>query len=204
MRQRNIKNLDEKLDAHSEYLVEKISDIPERLEIEIGCGKGKFLTALAVNNPDTEFIGIEGQGNIILRALEKAKENKLSNIRYIHSYVDDLRDFFPENSADVIYLNFSDPWPKERHAKRRLTYRDRINTFIKVLKPGGRIEFRTDNRGLYEFTLEEAEHIDGKLTENIEDLDSKKPDRITTEYEDRFRGEGKNIMYVVIEKQTRE
>ena len=200
MRQRNIKDLDEKLNALSEYMIDKVNDVQSSLEIEIGCGKGKFLTALADKNRDKEFVGIEGQGNIILRALEKAKEKELTNIRYIHSYVDDLTEFFPENSADVIYLNFSDPWPKERHKKRRLTYRDRVNTFIKVLKPGGHIEFRTDNRGLYEFTLEEVKHIDGVLEESTEDLNSLKPERITTEYEDRFAEQGKNIMYAVIQK----
>ena len=197
MRQRNIKDLDSKLDALKEYLIEKPETIPEKLEVEIGCGKGKFITSLASDNPDTMFIGIEGQKSVLLRSLEKARDGQLENVRFISMFIDDMTDVFPDESIDRIYLNFSDPWPKARHYKRRLTYRERLKSFIRVLKPDGTIEIKTDNEDLFDFTLEEIEALGLNILHKDDDLTDA---GYTTEYEDKFLKEGRRIRFVRIGK----
>ncbi len=200
MRQRNIKNLDEKIEALSGYIIERYGGEGRDLEIEIGCGKGRFLTALAKKRPRTMFVGIEGQSNVLLRALEKAAAEELDNVKYINAFVYDLRDFFPEKSAQKIYLNFPDPWPKARHRKRRLTYRERLKTYMEVLREGGSLELRTDNGDFFGFTLEEARALGLKPADICGDLHAERAERVTTEYEERFSGEGKNIYYLRLDR----
>ena len=212
MRQRNIKNLEEKIEMNSGCLIRQpenaaghwkeifANDNP--VYLEIGCGKGKFITERAAAFPGMNFVAVEGQSNVVLRALEKAENSGLDNLRIFIDYVDDLTEYFSEGELSGIYLNFSDPWPKARHFKRRLTYRKRLENYAKVLQPGGFIEFKTDNDGLFEFTLEEIEAAGLKVEEETRDLHAANFESrfFTTEYEDRFSGTGKNINYVRFRK----
>ena len=208
MRQRKAKDLDKRLQECSMYMIEKPSggsknycagDRP--LFLEIGCGKGQFILKKAMEHPDSDFIAIEGQETVILRALEKAAgQENVSNLKFMLTFVHSMDEFFDEGQLSGIYLNFSDPWPKARHAKRRLTHRDRLKDYGWALKKGGFIEFKTDNDYLYDFTLEEIDSAGYEIAEQTRDLHSSEyPSKdITTEYEDKFSGRGKNINYVKI------
>lgn len=208
MRQRNIKNLDEKLRQNSRFLVEdpaqhkgkwaRVFGNDNPIYLEIGCGKGQFITSRAESFPKANYIAIEGQSNVALRALEKAQAEGMENLRIFIAYVHDLEDYFEAGELAGIYLNFSDPWPKARHFKRRLTYRQRLLNYKKVLGRDGFVEFKTDNDGLFEFSLEEIQEAGLEITEVTGDLHSEEYESkdFTTEYEDRFSKAGKNINYV--------
>lgn len=176
--------------------------------------RGRFITSRAMDHPEQNYIAIEGQSNVVLRALQKAEENSIANLRIFITYVSDLKEYFDEGELSTVYLNFSDPWPKARHAKRRLTYRDRLKNYKEVLSPGGFIEFKTDNDGLFEFTLGEIEAVGYRVVEMTRDLHGEMSDEMfielsgdmsafaadaakyTTEYEEKFMALGKNINYV--------
>ena len=208
MRQRNIKNLQEKLEQNSGFLVREPETVKGRwaelfgndnpIYLELGCGKGKFISRMAQDNPDRNYIAIEGQSNVALRALEKAQEGRLANLRIFIDYVHDLQDYFAEGELDGIYLNFSDPWPKARHAKRRLTHRNRLENYREVLSDEGTVEFKTDNDGLFDFTMEELEEGGFEILQQTRDLHKSgfSAAEITTEYEERFKDAGKNINFV--------
>lgn len=210
MRQRNIKNLEERLELNSTYLVRNPKDWKGRwrqvfgndnpIYLEIGCGKGQFINRKAMLNPQINYIAIEGQSNVVLRAMEKAQDAGLGNLRIFITFVNDLEDYFEKGELTGIYLNFSDPWPKARHAKRRLTYRERLLNYKKVLCNGGAIEFKTDNDSLFEFTLEEVEAAGLSIEEMTRDLHQSLYDAKTvkTEYEEKFSAKGKNINYIKI------
>ena len=213
MRQRNIKNLSERIEQNSRLLIEEPGDCKGRwaeifgngnpIYLEIGCGKGNFITKHAFAEPDCNFIACEGQISVVLRALEKAEASGSGNLRVFIDFVNDLEDYFEVGELSGIYLNFSDPWPKARHAKRRLTYRGRLQNYKKVLKPDGFIEFKTDNEGLFAFTLEEIEACGYEMIEMSRDLHGEaqevhgeKSRCFMTEYEEKFSGQGKNINFV--------
>ena len=208
MRQRNIKNLDEKLRQNSRFLVEdpaqhkgswaRVFGNDNPIYLEIGCGKGQFIMKRAASCPSANYIAIEGQSNVALRALEKAQAEGMENLRIFIAYVHDLEDYFEAGELAGIYLNFSDPWPEARHFKRRLTYRQRLLNYKKVLGRDGFVEFKTDNDGLFEFSLEEIQEAGLEITEVTGDLHSEEYESkdFTTEYEDRFSKAGKNINYV--------
>lgn len=208
MRQRNIKNLNEKLDMNSSFLIDNPKECKGKwfdifgndnpIYLEIGCGKGQFIMKQAQEFPKRNFIAIEGQSNVVLRALQKAEVNKCKNLRIFIDYVNDLEDYFEKRELAGIFLNFSDPWPKARHAKRRLTYHDRLLNYKKVLTDDGFIQFKTDNDSLFEFTLEEIDEAGLKIIEQSRDLHNSdfEAKNITTEYEDKFSERGKNINYV--------
>lgn len=213
MRQRNIKNLSERIEQNSRLLIEEPGDCKGRwaeifgngnpIYLEIGCGKGNFITKHAFAEPDCNFIACEGQMSVVLRALEKAETSGSGNLRVFIDFVNDLEDYFEIGELSGIYLNFSDPWPKARHAKRRLTYRGRLQNYKKVLKPDGFIEFKTDNEGLFAFTLEEIEACGYEMIEMSRDLHGEaqgvhgeKSRCFMTEYEEKFSGQGKNINFV--------
>ena len=170
------------------------------LYLELGCGKGRFLMQQAMLHPDRNYIGIEGRGSVVLRAMEKARESGLTNIHFIQIYVKEIRDYFAEGELAGIYLNFSDPWPKGKHAKRRLTHRGYLAGYWTVLAPGGCLEIKTDNPALFAFTMEEFEAVDTgfQIVFATEDLHgTEDPARlVTTEYEEKFKAMGKPIYYI--------
>ena len=140
------------------------------LHIEIGMGKGQFLTALAAEHPDINYIGIEKFSSVLVRAVQKQNELELPNLRLIRMDADSITDVFAPGEVDRIYLNFSDPWPKERHAKRRLTSVEFLRRYENILAKDGHVEFKTDNQPLFEFSLEAAEEAGWKLLAVTRDL----------------------------------
>ena len=177
------------------------------VHIEIGMGKGRFLMALAQKNPQINYIGIERYTSVLLRAVEKLNiyieenESTLPNIRFICMDAQDIANVFAENEVDRIYLNFSDPWPKARHAKRRLTSREFLKRYEQVLKKEGAVEFKTDNRGLFEFSLEEVKESDWNLEVCTFDLHHDEElvkGNVMTEYEEKFSSMGNPICKMVI------
>ena len=171
-----------------------------RLYAELGCGKGRFIAEMAQRHPEDLFLGIEGHQGVLLRAGQKLMEQQTGNARLLCAYVHDIRDFFAEGELDGLYLNFSDPWPKARHEKRRLTHRAYLASYRDVVKEGGFLAFKTDNDGLFEFTLEEIAAEGYDILEMSRDLHNSAyaADNVMTEYEARFSENGKTINYVKI------
>jgi len=173
------------------------------IHIEIGMGKGQFLMELATRNPQINYIGIEKFSSVLIRAIQKNEELQLTNIIFIRMDAEEINEVFEENEIDRIYLNFSDPWPKDRHAKRRLPSRQFLQRFKIVLKDEGQIEFKTDNNGLFDFALEEIEPGGFKLDQVTRDLHNDKvmnEGNIMTEYEEKFSSLGNNINKYIIKK----
>lgn len=171
------------------------------LRVEIGCGKGRFITETAVGNPGYNFIAVELVTDVIMLAMEKAMALEggcPDNLRFYSGNADRIDELFPEHSIDRIYLNFSDPWPKARHAKRRLTYRSFFARYARVLCDGGDLAIKTDNDGLFDFTLEELAEAGWTVLEQTRDLHASPyaEGNVMTEYEMAFSEKGKNINYV--------
>ncbi|AUM62334.1 tRNA (guanosine(46)-N7)-methyltransferase TrmB [Spiroplasma monobiae] len=193
---------DKKIDASSLF--------PQKQDtfLEIGCGKGQFIIGQSLKNKDKNFIAMEKETTVIGVALKKAitTENvDLNNLLFLNKYAENLLDIFESNSLKGIFLNFSDPWPKSKHYKKRLTYIDFLNIYWDLLKDDGIIEIKTDNDNLYEFSLEQIEESKFKLLYNTSDLYSDEEalkDNIATEYEQRFQSMGKNINKIVIKKEA--
>lgn len=205
MRLRNIPGADEAI-ASSPYCIQSPADRKGHwtevfendhpIHIEIGMGKGQFLTQLAKQNPNINYIGIERYSSVLLRALQKMEEEPLSNIKFLCIDAATITDIFAKNEVDKIYLNFSDPWPKDRHAKRRLTSRQFFARYNDILKPQGRVEFKTDNHDLFTFSLEEVEEAGWQLEAHTFDLhhdDVLNEGNIMTEYEEKFSSLGNPI-----------
>lgn len=169
------------------------------IHIEIGMGKGQFLLTLAKQNPEINYVGIERYSSVLLRALEKFDTEEfyeLTNIRFICMDAMELPEVFEAGEVGKIYLNFSDPWPKARHARRRLTSVPFLGQYEKVLEEKGTVEFKTDNRLLFEFSLEQIEEAEWKLLGSTFDLhhDEKMNEgNVMTEYEEKFSGMGNPI-----------
>lgn len=175
------------------------------LYIEIGMGKGRFIIDNAIAYPDINFIGIEKYSSVLLRALQKmdSMESKPENIKFICMDAKEITDVFAEGEVDRIYLNFSDPWPKDRHAKRRLPSRQFLALFDKILKKDGVIEFKTDNRGLFDFAVEELEPAGWQAVEITYDLHNDErlcKGNIMTEYEEKFSSIGNPICKYIIKR----
>ncbi|MBR5315434.1 MAG: tRNA (guanosine(46)-N7)-methyltransferase TrmB [Firmicutes bacterium] len=212
MRHRKVKNLDARVEATRHYIVEEakankgkwrefFGAAPDSLlYMELGCGKGKFLCGHAQAEPDANFIGIEGLDAVLVRGLERAVEEEIPNVRFVMDYVADIRDYFADDELDGIYLNFSDPWPKPRHEKRRFTYGKTLLKYKEILKPGGFVAFKTDNEELFDYSMEEIQRLELHIEEMSRDLHNSdlKAKEFTTEYEEKFHGRGKNINYVRI------
>lgn len=165
------------------------------IHVEVGTGKGQFIIGMAIANPDVNYIGIEHFDNVIVSALEKVIEaEKPSNLRLLRGNGANLGDLFQAEELDRIYLNFSDPWPKSRHAKRRLTHESFLARYEKVLKKRGEIHFKTDNRKLFEYSLVSMSAYGMILQDVSLDLHAEMPeDNIMTEYEERFSAKGQPI-----------
>lgn len=171
------------------------------VRIEIGMGKGRFITTLAQMNPDINYIGIEKYSSVLLRAVEKQDELRLSNLRFIRMDAENIGDVFAKGEVDRIYLNFSDPWPKDRNAKRRLTSRQFLERYTDILKDDGYVEFKTDNRGLFDFSVEEVkESPKWELTTVTYDLHNDADlveGNVMTEYEEKFSSQGNPICKLI-------
>ena len=172
------------------------------IHIEVGMGKGRFITELAMKNPNINYIGIEKYSSVLVRALEKLDawnetgKSPVKNLVFIRMNAEEICNVFAQNEVDRIYLNFSDPWPKDRHAKRRLTSKEFFRRYDQFLIPEGRVEFKTDNDDLFAFSLEEIPLAGWKITEFTHDLhhDAKMMEgNIMTEYEERFSSMGNPI-----------
>lgn len=169
------------------------------VRIEIGMGKGRFILNMAKEHPEINYVGIERYTSVLLRAVEKydtEEFNGLKNIRFICMDARNIGDVFAEGEVDKIYLNFSDPWPKARHAKRRLTSVEFFKRYETVLPSGGKVEFKTDNRGLFDFSLEQVEEAGWTLEAYTYDLhhnETMNAGNIMTEYEEKFSKKGNPI-----------
>ncbi len=175
------------------------------LYIEAGMGKGRFITEMAVRHPEYNFVGIEKYSSVLLRAVKKREEQpELENLLFLRMDAEELPEVFGTEEAAGIYLNFSDPWPKDRHAKRRLTSREFLARYDKILAKDGRVEFKTDNRGLFEFSLEEAKEsgwIVEACTFDLHNDEEMMRENIMTEYEERFSRMGEPICKMIIRRE---
>lgn len=164
------------------------------LYVEVGTGKGQFLTNMAIQNPTINFIGIERYESVLLTAMERVEVAGLKNVKFLGQDVVNLNKFFSEEEVDRLFINFTDPWPKNKHEKRRLTYKSFLESYRHVLKKDGEIHFKTDNQGLFEYSLHSMSTY-GLALKNISlDLhNSAIENNIMTEYEERFSEKGMRI-----------
>ncbi|WP_163539203.1 tRNA (guanosine(46)-N7)-methyltransferase TrmB [Gracilibacillus sp. YIM 98692] len=164
------------------------------LHLEIGTGKGQFIAGMAKQFPNINFVGMEVVKSIIVSAVDKVSQESISNVRLINENAHDLLEIFAENEVDTIYLNFSDPWPKNRHEKRRLTYYTFLEKYKHILKPNGQIILKTDNQQLFEYSLVSFSQYGCVMDEVSVDLHKKEdPENIMTEYEEKFSAKGQPI-----------
>lgn len=169
-------------------------DKRQEIHIEVGTGMGTFITTLAKNNPEINFLGIEIDKNIIIRVVEKVIEGDLKNVRVALLNAQALTEYFNPDEVSRIYLNFSDPWPKNRHEKRRLTYHTFLSSYKNILKKDGEVHFKTDNQGLFEYSLMSMNNFGMIFKEVNLNLHLAEPeDNIRTEYEEKFSARGNLI-----------
>ena len=201
MRLRNVSYAKEKINAHPEYIVtvareekkllNNLFNDSKPLHVEIGAGKGQFIHTMAKRNPDHNHIAIEMYDSVIVRALEKVIDDPLPNLYLVKMDAQQIDECFKESSIDSIYLNFSDPWPKARHEKRRLTYKKFLDKYKRLLKPGGLIEFKTDNRTFFEYSLKSFVEYGVTIHDLSLDVHAEvNPDNIMTEFEEKFKDDG--------------
>ena len=166
------------------------------LALEIGCGKGKFINGMAKLYPEMGFVGIETQLDICYYPARQVRENKLTNVKIIGGDAAYLTQWFLPGEVQMIYLNFSDPWPKARHSKRRLTYRDFLLQYKTILAPDGHLRFKTDNKDLFDFSVEEFKAFGLQIIALSYDLhNSEYENAIQTEYEEKFSAKGNKINF---------
>ncbi|MCM1088782.1 MAG: tRNA (guanosine(46)-N7)-methyltransferase TrmB [Muribaculaceae bacterium] len=173
------------------------------LHIEIGMGKGRFIMDMARLHPEINYVGIEKYSSVLIRGIQKLEAEELPNLYFIRMDAEDITEVFGTGEVDKIYLNFSDPWPKDRHAKRRLPSREFLNRYHEILSKEGNLEFKTDNRALFEFALKELEPAGWQLDEVTYDLHNDEKMRkgnVMTEYEERFSSLGNPIYKYVISR----
>ena len=174
-------------------------DLSRELFVELGTGKGDFITQLAEKNPDKNFVGLEMEKEVVLKAARKVQEKNLSNVRLAVFDINKISTIFADGEVDRFYINFCDPWPKKRHFKRRLTYIKFLDMYQKILKPGGEIHFKTDNRNLFDFSLEQFAEKNFEVRELTFDLHANEPaENIRTEYENKFSAQGFKINRCVV------
>ena len=219
MRMRKKKNADIRIGACAEYLAAEVrhpfaENADEKIdlkklfgndnptELEIGCGKGGFIVETARLNQNKNYIAIERDENVLVTALEKAEACHLSNLRFLCTDAVFLPSYFEDGSFSRVFLNFSDPWPKKRHEKRRLVYRDNLDIISKLIPVGCEIAFKTDNRDLFEFSIEEFRTSGFCLTFITNDLHSSEyaQNNVMTEYEKRFSESGVKINALIATK----
>ena len=173
------------------------------LLLEIGSGKGRFLTTLAGLHPECLYLGIEKYSSVLLRALQKQAELQLPNLRFVRMDAESIEDIFEEGEVDGIYLNFSDPWPKDRHANRRLTSPRFLARYDRILKKNGQLEFKTDNQSLFQFSLDSAAECGWTIEACTWDLHHDAvlcEGNVMTEYEERFSAQGNPICKLILRR----
>lgn len=200
MRMRKKPNLIPRMDQCAQFLVSNPEAqrgswrmlIPhaEELRLEIGCGKGRFTAETAAQNPQALFIAIERVPDAMIIAMERARDMGLNNVFFIDADAARLPDYFAPGEVDFIYLNFSDPWPSNRHAKRRLTHPDFLLRYRQVLRPAGEIHFKTDNRNLFEWSLFQFPKAGFTLSQVTRDLHAGGVCGVMTDYEEKFHAMG--------------
>ncbi len=214
MRMRKKKHGAERLAAQSVYLVEKpaspiTSPLPifareGEMHLEIGCGKGGFACGMAAKHPDVNFCAFERVRDVMViaveQAAERASERTADNLRFMVGDAATLTEWFAPDSLDTIYLNFSDPWPKSRHAKRRLTERRLLSVYFSLLRDGGTLRFKTDNVPLFDFTLEELDALGITPDYVTRDLHASElnAENVRTEYEESFASRGVKINFLSV------
>ncbi|HZG71371.1 MAG TPA: tRNA (guanosine(46)-N7)-methyltransferase TrmB [Chondromyces sp.] len=204
MRLRNKPWAKDKLDEYPQYVVanpeerkgkwHEVFGNDNPVHIEVGTGKGQFITGMAKMNPDINYLGIELYDSIIVSALDRLIEAELPNVKLLNVNAKDLQEYFAKGDVDRVYLNFSDPWPKKRHEKRRLTHESFLEIYEDIMVDGGEIHFKTDNQGLFEYSLQSFSAYGLLLT--FVSLDLHKSDfegNIMTEYEEKFSAKGQRI-----------
>ena len=207
MRVRNRKGATELLEAHPQYVILNPADAKGRwqeifgndhpIHVEVGSGKGAFVSGMAKANPNINYIGIDIQKSVLSYALDKVLATGVPNIKLLWVDGSDLTDYFEDGEIDRLYLNFSDPWPKKRHEKRRLTYQSFLATYQQILPENGEIHFKTDNRGLFEYSLVSFSQYGMKLKGVWLDLHASDfEDNVLTEYEQKFANKGQVIYRV--------
>ena len=210
MRLRNIPGADEVV-SNSSYCIQEPVELKGRwhdflendnpIHIEVGMGKGRFIMDLAALHPDINYIGIERYTSVLLRAVQKIEENTLPNVHFLCIDAATLPEIFGKGEVDKIYLNFSDPWPKDRHARRRLTSHEFLDRYNEFLAAEGCIEFKTDNQDLFTFSLEEIEnspiwHLDAS-TRDLHHDEVMNQGNVMTEYEEKFSSKGNPICKLI-------
>lgn len=211
MRLRKVKDAKEKLLSFSGLVVFNPEDYQGKwnnkfqnskpIYLEIGMGKGKFILENALKNPDINYIGCELSESILLKAARQIAEFNLRNLLLLNINANQLLDIFNPGEVDKIFLNFSDPWPKARHEKRRLTANSFLDIYQQILSNCGGIELKTDNRNLFEFSVMKFNEYQFKFKDlNLNLHEQPNLDIITTEYEERFKNLGNIIYYIKVEK----
>ncbi len=205
MRLRKVKHAGQTLAAHPEFMVadplaghwrERFGQVAP-IHLEIGIGKGKFLFETAKRHPEINYVGIEKFDSVLVRALERLLLDPLPNVKLLHMDAEALPAVFAPGEIDGLYLNFSDPWPKHHHAKRRLTSPLFLARYQAILKPGAPIRFKTDNYGFFEYTLMTLVAQDRKIERISLDLHGEIDiDNVETEFETRFVQQGQPIYYI--------
>lgn len=204
MRRRKVKGADQKLLSYTDYVLrDDINELKGKwnekfknnnsIYVEFGTGRGKFITTLAKQNPDVNYIAFEIKEEVLIKAVEKADELKLDNILFAWADVSNILDYFEEGELSRIYVNFCDPWPKKRWAKRRLTHSNFLNKYKLLLNKDGEVHFKTDNEKLFEFSLNEISSNDWTLKNISLNLAESDFENVTTEYEDKFMSYGMKI-----------
>ena len=190
------------IEEHKEVMFdeEQLLSFDKQYYLEIGSGKGQFLVDMAKKFPDKFFVGIERNVTCCGFTAKKLVEEELQNAKLMFLNAELLMDKIADNSIEAIFLNFSDPWPKKRHHKRRLTADSYLKNYYRVLKKGGRLIIKTDNVDLFAFTLENLENSDFKLVFKTDDYQDYDPFDTMTEYEKSFRDEGVPIHRIILEK----
>ena len=169
------------------------------IHIEVGMGKGQFIIEMARRNPEVNYIGIEKYSSVLVRAVEKLEDFEQDNLRLIRMDAENIEEVLDKDEVDRIYVNFSDPWPKDRHAKRRLTSTRFLERYDNILTPEGRVMFKTDNKDLFDFSLEQVEEAGWILENHTYDLHHSEYNEgnVMTEYEEKFSAKGNPICRLV-------
>lgn len=177
------------------------------IHIEVGMGKGQFIIEMARRNPEVNYIGIEKYSSVLVRAVEKLEDFEQDNLRLIRMDAENIEEVFDKDEVDRIYLNFSDPWPKDRHAKRRLTSPDFMAVYSQILAGHGTVEFKTDNKGLFDYSLEAIPEAGWTITAHTFDLHHDpvmSVGNIMTEYEEKFSSMGNPICKLIAMREPKE